>query len=124
MSTQGKATAIGTVLEEHPTSCLTLAPEAERELRERAAASGRGQSVESFIRRLVEREVTSSGGAPPARMPPSSGAGHEMLDPVRREFEESGMSEEDLTRFLTEVRNWGAAGATMIPTWRRFASFA
>lgn len=122
MSTQGKATAIGTVHEEHPTSCLTVAAEAERELRERAAVSG--QSVEGFIRRLVEREVTSSGGAPPARMPPSSGAGHEMLDPVRREFEESGMSEEDLTRFLTEVRNWGAAGATMIPTWRRCASFA
>jgi len=29
----------------------------------------------------------------------------EILEPLRREFEESGMTEEELVRFLTEVRD-------------------
>ena len=29
----------------------------------------------------------------------------EILEPVRREFEESGMTEEELTGFLTQVRD-------------------
>jgi len=29
----------------------------------------------------------------------------EILEPVRREFEESGMTEEELTRFLSQVRD-------------------
>ena len=42
------------------TITLNFPPETERELHERAAANG--QTVEGFIRDLVEREVVATGG--------------------------------------------------------------
>jgi hypothetical protein len=85
------------------TITLTFPPETERGLRERAAASG--QTVEGFIRDLVEREVVARGGDQTAPVRRGWSAAGEMLEPVRREFEESGMSEEELTQFLTGVRD-------------------
>jgi hypothetical protein len=85
------------------TITLNFPPETERELRERATANG--QTVEGFIRELVEREVVTTGGAHTVSVPRRSKSLDEILEPVRREFEESGMTDEGLVGFLTEVRD-------------------
>jgi hypothetical protein len=92
------------------TVILQFAPETEKKLSERAAASG--QSVEGYIRQLVEREVLDGTGteamlpSPAAPVPPPLGASvDEVLAPVREEFARSGMTEDELTAFLTEVRD-------------------
>jgi hypothetical protein len=85
------------------TITLNFPPEAERELYERAAANG--QTVEGFIRDLVEREVVATGGNPTAPVPRRSEPLDQILEPVRREFEDSEMSEAELTQFLREVRD-------------------
>jgi hypothetical protein len=86
------------------TITLFFPPETERGLRELAAASG--QTVEGFVRDLVEREVVAAGAGDHAVRPQrGSGPAAEALEPLRREFEESGMSEEELTQFLTGVRD-------------------
>jgi plasmid stability protein len=85
------------------TITLDLPPETERKLHERAAAHG--QTVEVFIRQVLEREVVETGGTRVATVPERSKPVDEILEPVRREFEESGMTEEELVRFLTEVRD-------------------
>jgi hypothetical protein len=82
---------------------LDFPPETERELRERAIANG--QTVEGFIRELVEQEFVKAGGAHTAPMPRPSNHLDEIREPVRREFEESGMTDEGLVQFLTEVRD-------------------
>jgi DNA-binding transcriptional regulator YhcF (GntR family) len=86
------------------TITLSFPPETERGLRELAAASG--QTVEVFVRDLVERRVVAAAAADHAA-PAQRRSSHaeEVLEPLRREFEENGMSEEELTRFLTEVRD-------------------
>jgi len=84
------------------TITLNLLPETERKLHERAAANG--QTVEVFIRQVLEREVVDTGGLHTATVPGCSKPLDQLLEPVRREFEESGMTEEELVRFLTEVR--------------------
>jgi plasmid stability protein len=85
------------------TITLNFPPETERELRERATANG--QTVEGFIRELVEREVVTTDGAHTVPLPQRSKPLDEILEPVRREFEESGMTDEGLVGFLTEVRD-------------------
>jgi hypothetical protein len=85
------------------TITLNFPSETERELHERAAANG--QTEERFIRDLVEREVVATGGNHTAPVPRHAKPLEEILEPVRREFEASGMTEEELTRFLTEVRD-------------------
>jgi len=93
------------------TVTLQLPPETEQKLRERAAQSG--QSVERFLRQLVEREIRGGNGsqAPSASSPatlsapPPAASLDEILAPVREEFERSGMTEEELTAFLTEIRD-------------------
>ncbi len=86
------------------TITLSFPPETERGLRERAAASGR--TVEDFVRDLVEREVVAAAAADHAApVQRRSSPVEEILAPLRREFEESGMSEEELAGFLTEVRD-------------------
>jgi transcriptional regulator NrdR family protein len=42
-----------------------------------------------------------------------AGTRDKLLEALRREFEESGMSEEELTRFLTEVRDEVRRGKQM-----------
>jgi DNA-binding transcriptional regulator YhcF (GntR family) len=89
-------------LENVMTITLSFPPDTERELRELAAASG--QTVEGFVRDLVERQVVAAAADHAAPAQRRSSHAEEVLEPLRREFEESGMSEEELTRFLTEVR--------------------
>ena len=85
------------------TITLNFTPETERQLHERALANG--QTVEGFISDLVQREVVAGGGSHAISSPQRSSRMSEILDPVRREFDESGMSEEELVHFLTEVRD-------------------
>ena len=85
------------------TITLNFPPETERELRERAIANG--QTVEGFIRELVERELVAAGGAHQAPVPRRSNHPDEILEPVRRKFEASEMSDEGFAQFLTEVRD-------------------
>ncbi|MFI5453826.1 MAG: hypothetical protein ACHRXM_00075 [Isosphaerales bacterium] len=84
------------------TITLSLAPETERKLHEHTAANG--QTVEGFIRGLLE-EVVGDDGTHSATLPQRSRPLDEILEPVRCEFEESGMTEEELTRFLSQVRD-------------------
>ncbi len=84
------------------TITLSFPPETERDIHERAATSG--LTVEGFIRDLVEREVVIPRGDRAAAQRSSSPA-EDVIEPLRREFEESGMSEEELTQFLTQVRD-------------------
>jgi hypothetical protein len=88
---------------------LSLPPEIEQKLRERAARAG--QSVERYIQQLVETDVLSTNGEQPApRSPvqpfdvPSSRSPEERLATVRREFEKSGMSDEELASLVEEIR--------------------
>jgi hypothetical protein len=86
------------------TITLSFPPEIEQGLRELAAASG--QTVEGFVRDLVEREIVAAEtGARAARAQRHSSPAAEVLEPLRREFEESGMSEEELAQFLTGIRD-------------------
>jgi hypothetical protein len=84
------------------TITLNLTPETERKLHDQAAANG--QTVEGFICGLLE-VVVGDDGTHSATLPQRSRSIDEILEPVRCEFEESGMTEEDLTRFLSEVRD-------------------
>jgi hypothetical protein len=81
---------------------LHLAPETERVLKEKAARAG--QTLESYIEGLAEREARGTNGVPTDARGVRT-ALDELLAPVRKEFEESGMTEEELTEFLTEVRD-------------------
>jgi hypothetical protein len=80
---------------------LSFSPEAERRLHESAARSG--QSVEDYIQQLVERQVLGANGmqVAPATQPHSL---DDALAPIREEFEQSGMSDEDLATLVEDVR--------------------
>lgn len=87
---------------------INLPPETERRLRERAAQTG--QSAEAFVRSLVERELHSENGGPPAlaasesdTSPPSSQLDR-VLAPVREEFERSGMTDDELAALVEDLR--------------------
>ena len=62
-----------------------------KELLERAAAHG--QDVTEFVRQIIEKELQA-----PRTL-------DEVLAPVRKEFAESGMSDNELDTFFEEVRN-------------------
>jgi hypothetical protein len=68
--------------------------------------------VDNFVRQLVEKEVLGVNGGPRTSTPSPSPAGadpgttlDEVLAPLREEFERSGMTEEELKDFFTEVRD-------------------
>ena len=84
------------------TITLSLAPYTERKLHEQATANG--QTVEGFISGLLD-EVVRDDATHSAPLPQRSRPIDEILAPVRREFEESGMTEEELTSFLTQLRD-------------------
>jgi hypothetical protein len=71
------------------TITLSLGPETERQLNERAALNG--QDVTAFVHRLMERELSE-----PVTL-------RELLAPLRREFAESGVTEE-LGALIEEAR--------------------
>src|SRR3954464_9630552 len=60
---------------------IRLSPEEEKALLERASASG--DDVVGYIRRLIERHVRGAGFL------------SELLAPIRREFADSGLSEDE-----------------------------
>lgn len=76
------------------TVTLKLAPETERKLLQIAAASG--QDVGAYVHQLIERDLkekTQRG----MRF-------DEILAPVRRGFEESGMTPEELDQMFEQAR--------------------
>ena len=86
------------------TLTIILPPEAEAKLRERAAQAG--QSVEGFVRRLVEQEVLGANGdqAPLASAGQAGRTFDEIFAPLRKEVEESGINDEELDRLLEQAR--------------------
>ena len=72
------------------TITIRLTPEEEAALRERASRSG--QDVADYAHRLIAQHVRSSGTLA------------DVLAPVRRQFAESGMTEEDLDAAVEEAR--------------------
>jgi len=71
------------------TVTITLPPDMEKKLLDRATA--RGQDVAGYIRRLIEKDMQSA-------------LVDEALAPFRRQVEESGMTDEELDAFFQEVR--------------------
>ena len=69
---------------------ISLPPEEEKQLLERASASG--EDVTAYIYRLLKRHVKG---------PVALAA---LLEPVRREFADSGMSEDELDSLVEEAR--------------------
>jgi plasmid stability protein len=86
------------------TFSITLPPETEQKLRERAARAG--QTVEDFLRQLVEREVLETNGsqAPEAGTAPAGKTFDEIFAPLRKEVEASGIGDEELDRLLEQAR--------------------
>lgn len=72
------------------TITLRLSDEDERRLAERAVKSGR--DLPSYVKLLIERDI---------RIPASI---DEILSPMRRQFEESGMTEDGLDELVEEAR--------------------
>lgn len=69
---------------------ISLSPSTEAKLRERASASGR--PADEYAAQLIESAVNQ----------PSL---DELLAPVREQFARSGMSEEELSDLLEEVKH-------------------
>ena len=66
---------------------ISLSPEEEKRLRERAARAG--QDVAAYDRQIIHREIHGAG---------------EALAPFRHEVDNSGISDEELRVFFEEVR--------------------
>lgn len=71
------------------TITISLSPEQERLLAERAAQAG--QEVVSYVHHLIDRDLDAN-------------KLDEILAPVRRDFEQSGMTDDDLAALVEEVR--------------------
>jgi hypothetical protein len=71
------------------TITIDLRPEQERRLAERAARAG--QDVVAYVRHLIDRDID------PEHL-------DAILAPVRRNFEQSGMTDDDLATLVEEVR--------------------
>lgn len=73
------------------TLTLSLPQELEQELRQRAAATGK--DVNALALEAIEDKLRAA-----------SMTFAQIMEPVRREFEESGMTEEELDRLIKEAR--------------------
>jgi hypothetical protein len=84
---------------------ISLAPETEEKLRQRAAESG--QTVDSYLRQIVERELLGTNGGPAgSTLPRPTGLpSDEALAPFRKEVAESGMTDDELFEFFEGVRD-------------------
>lgn len=69
---------------------INIPAEMQEKLQQRAVASG--QNVEAYVERLIEKALSG---------PPSI---DELLAPVRKEFAESGMTEDELDALIEEAR--------------------
>jgi hypothetical protein len=72
------------------TITIPLSPEEEKRLLERASLSGR--DLEGYVHRLITRHIQASDSIAA------------VLAPVRRKFEESGMSDDELDALVEEAR--------------------
>ncbi|MGI8543228.1 MAG: hypothetical protein ACR2MD_07065 [Aridibacter sp.] len=72
------------------TVVIELKPETEEALHKKARANG--FEVNVYLEKLIEKDIRQEKTI------------DEILAPVRQEFEESGMSEEELDDFLNGVR--------------------
>jgi hypothetical protein len=82
----------------------SLPPEMEEKLRQRAAE--RGQTVDGYVRQLVEREVLGTNDGRTGAAPPSAPRlpSDEALAPFRNEVAESGMTDDELLEFFEGLR--------------------
>jgi hypothetical protein len=71
------------------TITISLSPQQERRLAERAAQAG--QEIAAYVHQLIDRDIQAENL-------------DAILAPVRRNFEQSGMTDEDLTALVEEVR--------------------
>lgn len=69
---------------------ISISPDIKDKLQQRASESG--QDVQAYVERLIEKALSG---------PPSI---DELLAPVRKQFEESGMTEEELDGLIEEAR--------------------
>jgi hypothetical protein len=86
------------------TLTITLPPETEKKLQERAAQAG--QTVEGFVRQLVERAVEDTNGSqvPEPAASPAARTFDDIFAPLRKEVEEHGITEEELDHLLEQAR--------------------
>jgi hypothetical protein len=68
---------------------ISLSPEQERRLVQRAAQAGR--DVAAYVHQLIDHDIRAE-------------SLDVILEPVRRNFEQSGMTDEDLAALVEEVR--------------------
>jgi len=80
---------------------ITLPPKTEEALRQRAAESG--LDLDALARLLIEQGLNGGKAVSPRR--PAGAALDEVLAPFRQEVEESGMTDDGLRDFFTEVRD-------------------
>jgi hypothetical protein len=80
---------------------IQLPPEIEEKLRRRAAESG--QTVDGYVRQIVEREVLGTNGDRPAAAPPRLPS-DDALAPFRKEVADSGMTDDELLKLFEEAR--------------------
>jgi hypothetical protein len=71
------------------TITINLSSEQERRLTERAARTG--QDVAAYVHHLIDRDLDAENL-------------DTILAPVRRDFEQSGMTDDDLAALVEEVR--------------------
>ena len=71
------------------TIMISLNPEQERRLAERAARAG--QEIAAYVHQLIDHDIQAEGL-------------DALLAPVRRNFEQSGMTDEDLAALVEDVR--------------------
>src|SRR4051794_35182791 len=68
---------------------ISLSPEQEKRLAERATQAG--QEITAYVHRLIDQDLQAE-------------SFDAILAPVRRNFEQSGMTDEDLAALVEEVR--------------------
>ncbi len=71
------------------TITIDLRPEQERRLAERATQAG--QDIATYVHHLIDRDIGTE-------------SFDTVLAPVRRDFEESGMTDDDLAALVDEAR--------------------
>ena len=81
------------------TITISLTPETEERLRSRAAATG--LAPDALAEQLLQQALP--GSVAPSGRPAT--ALDEILAPLRKEIQESGMTDEQLKNFFTEVRD-------------------
>jgi hypothetical protein len=84
-----RGVAISTLSRPQMTITIDLRPEQERRLAERAARAG--QDIAGYVHDLIYRDIDAE-------------SLDRILAPVRRNFEESGMTDDDLAALVEEVR--------------------